>query len=284
MARLALGTVQFGMAYGVSNARGQVPAEEARTILRRAHAAGMRVLDTAAAYGEAEQVLAAALGGQHDFRVVTKTLTFANGLPAVEARARRSAALLGEAADALLVHAANDLASDDGAARWRMLERLRDEGLFRRIGISAYAADAPLALAKRFRPDLMQVPVSLLDQRLITDGTLEGLRALGIEVHARSVFLQGLLLMQPGALPPKLAYAAPVLREIQTRIAASGGAPLAAALGFILNRPEIDFAVVGVTGLRELEEILDAAAEPSPRLDWAACALHDPLLLTPSLW
>jgi len=84
--KLGLGTVQFGQAYGVSNRTGQVSSDDVRTILDRAAAAGIRVLDTAANYGEAEAVLA----GQNTqpFRIVTKTASAKNGIDAVIARAR----------------------------------------------------------------------------------------------------------------------------------------------------------------------------------------------------
>jgi aryl-alcohol dehydrogenase-like predicted oxidoreductase len=283
--RLGLGTVQFGQAYGVSNARGQVPPDEVAALLTRAAAAGIAVLDTAANYGEAEAVLGALPALTRPFRLVTKTIALKNGLDAVLARARQSARTLGRTpVDLLLVHSAADLRSPDGPALWRGLSALRDEGLFGGIGISAYVADDPAQLARDFRPAAMQVPVSLLDQRLIRSGTLAAMKDMGVEIHARSLFLQGLLFLEAGKLPPKLRHAAPHLDQLRHRFAAAGTTPLAAALAFALNRPEIDVAVVGVTTIAELDEILAAAAHPSPPLDWSACALDDEIVLTPSLW
>lgn len=273
--KLGLGTVQFGQAYGVSNKLGQVSPSDVGAILERAAAAGIRLLDTAANYGEAESVLA-----QHHtkpFRIVTKTASARNSVESVIARARQSAQTLG--ADTLLVHAAADL---QDAALWPALQKLKSEGLFARIGISAYAADDPAALAERFRPDVMQLAVSMLDQRLIRDGTLARLKDLNVEVHARSVFLQGLLFMD--TLPEKLHPAAPALSAIKEEIAKAGSTPLAAALGFVLSRPEIDVALVGVAQPMELDEILECAAHPPPVLDWRALALDDEVALTPSRW
>jgi aryl-alcohol dehydrogenase-like predicted oxidoreductase len=272
------------MAYGISNVRGQVSTAEVAAILGRALEAGVQTIDTAAAYGNAEDVLAGALQGRRDFRIVSKTLRISHGLKAVEDRVRRSAEILGTPIDTMLVHSAGDLLGTDGENLWMTLMRLRDGGLVRRIGISAYAADDPLMLAKRFQPQVFQLPVSLLDQRLVTDGTLASLKSAGIELHVRSVFLQGLLLMQPEEVPVKLAHAVPDLKRVRALIAASGATPLEAALGFVLQRPEIDDVVVGVTGIRELDEILAAAMVPSPTLDWHACGLNDPVLLDPSLW
>ncbi len=196
------------------------------------------------------------------------------------ARARQSAAALKP--DTLLVHAASDLQGAEGEALWAALTRLRDEGVFRKIGISAYVADDPAKLAAHFRPDVMQLPFSLLDQRLLADGTLARLCDLGVEVHARSLFLQGLLFLE--TLPDKLRHAAPHLARVRTQLRQAGTTPLAAALGFVLSRPEIAIGLVGVTSAGELDEIIAAAQSPLPDLDWASFALQDELVLTPSLW
>lgn len=275
MTKIGLGTVQFGQAYGVSNSRGQVSKDEAAAILAKAAAGGISLLDTAANYGEAEQVLSRLDTGS--FRIVTKTISVKNGVAGVVARARASAQSL--AADTLLVHAAADLADE---ALWPALQALKREGVFRKIGISVYAADDPARLAARFAPDVIQLPFSLLDQRLLKDGSLARLRELGVEVHARSLFLQGLLFM--ATPPPKLAYAAGQLAAVKAKIQAAGSTPLAAALGFALSRPEIAIALVGVTAPAELEEILAAAGRPLPALDWEGLALNDETLLTPSRW
>ena len=277
--RLGLGTVQFGQAYGISNRRGQVPLEEARVILSRADRAGMGLIDTAANYGDAEQVLSQSDKGK--LRIVTKTMGAAQGVDAVVARVRQSAKNLGRV-DLLLVHGASDLAGDNGRLLWNALQALKVNGEIGGLGISAYVADDPVRLAEQFRPDAMQLPFSLLDQRLLQDGSLRRLKALGVEIHARSLFLQGLLFMDTP--PKKLSYAAPMLAQLKAQIERGGSTPLSAALAFVLARPEVDVAVVGVNAARQLDEILAAISMPSPELDWAACALDDTRILTPSLW
>ncbi|MGY4468397.1 aryl-alcohol dehydrogenase-like predicted oxidoreductase [Bradyrhizobium sp. LB9.1b] len=216
---------------------------------------------------------------------MTKALPLSHGLEQVERRARRSLDLLGRRpADAILVHAAGDLAGPDGSRLWALLERLRDEGLYRRIGISAYFADRPLELARRYRPDLMQLPFSLLDQRLQQSGQLALLKELDIEIQVRSVFLQGLLFMDPAQLPPRLAHAGPALANTQARIRQAGVRLIEAALGFVLAQDDVDVTVVGVTNTHELAQIVAALATRVSDIDWRACAIDDPVTLTPSLW
>jgi aryl-alcohol dehydrogenase-like predicted oxidoreductase len=167
---------------------------------------------------------------------------------------------------------------------WSLLQRLRGEGLCQRIGISAYVNDGPLELAQKYRPDLIQIPFSVLDQRLKRSGALQGLKELQIEVHARSIFLQGLLLMESRKLPARLAHAEPVLAAIRARIERAGLTPIEAAVSFVLGQKEVDVALVGVTRDAELADIIAASAVKCPEFDWAACAIDDPVTLTPSLW
>jgi len=283
--RLGLGTAQFGSDYGVSNMRGRIGRPEASAILQAAALGGMELIDTAATYGDAEAMLGALLPRHSPFRIMTKAMPVSQGVHAVEARARASLRRLGlETADALMVDGAGDLLGPQGPALWNRLRVLKDEGLFQRIGISAEVGDDPLGLARRFKPDLMQVPVSLLDQRLTADGRLAAIAELGIEIHLRSVFLQGLLFLPRHGLPTVLAEAGPRLSRIRLMIAEAGADPLQAALAFALSRPEASAVVVGVTSAAELRAVLAAAAAPAPALDWTRFALDHPLALDPHLW
>jgi aryl-alcohol dehydrogenase-like predicted oxidoreductase len=284
-AELGLGTAQFGLDYGVSNPRGCVPESEVRTILETAARARLTLVDTAASYGDAERVLGRSWPFPSPFRVVTKTIRASEGLDRLEARARRSLERMGVArGHALLVEAAEDLSGGEGRLLWARLERLKAEGLFQKIGFSAYGTDDPLRLARRFNPDVVQAPGSMLDQRLIKDGTLQGLAEHGVEVHLRSVFLQGLLFLPRDGLPPALADAGPKLSRLRRMLAEAGADPLRAALAYAQTQTGASSVIVGVTSAAELRAILAAAAGPAPDLDWSAMALDHPVALDPRLW
>jgi aryl-alcohol dehydrogenase-like predicted oxidoreductase len=283
--RLAIGTAQFGLNYGVSNDRGQVPAEIAAQILRDAKTAGISLVDTAAMYGDAEFVLAELLAQLPGFRVVTKTISLAGGTSAVVSRARQSSEKFGSLASyALLVHSAADLRSSEGPALWRALLQMRDSGRFAKIGISAYASDDPVYLARRFRPDIMQVPVSVLDQRLVRSGALATLKCLEVEIHARSVLVQGAVFLDPSALPSILAHAQETLARFRQKLDQRGLTPLQAAIGFPLTVPEIDRVIVGMTGPDELAQIVSVASAPQGHLPWDELAVEDEVLLDPRKW
>ncbi len=284
-ADLGLGAAQFGLDYGVSNARGRVPEDEVRLILDTAAANQVGFVDTAPAYGDSERVLGQSWPFPSPFRVVTKTVAIGEGLDRVETRARRSLEKMGlSRGHALLVHSAEDLLGPDGPALWDRLQGLKDEGLFQKIGVSCYGSDEPVHLARRFRPDLIQLPCSLLDQRPDRDGTLRSLADLGVEIHLRSIFLQGLLFLDRDQLPPALSDAGPRLSRIRRALAEAGADPLQAALAYAQTRPGAAAVILGVTSAAELRAILAAAATPVPDLDWAALALDHPVALDPRRW
>jgi aryl-alcohol dehydrogenase-like predicted oxidoreductase len=218
-------------------------------------------------------------------RVTVKAARGDRGPDYVEAEAHATIARLGlTRADAIMVQSAGDLFSAYGMAMWDRLKALRDGGFFDRSGISAYASDDPAGLARRFRPDLIQAPASLLDQRLLVDGSLAAVREMGIEVHLRSIFLNGLLFLPPDRVPNQLRGAAGRLSRARRLIAEGRSDPLQAALGFALSRPEANVVIVGAATAAELQAVIAAAASPPPELDWDDMALDDPEALDSRRW
>jgi aryl-alcohol dehydrogenase-like predicted oxidoreductase len=285
ISKLGLGAAQFGLDGGPPT-RGRAPESEVREILSVAAQAGIGVLDTGAASMHGEAVLGAVMPRPTPFRVTVKAPRGDRGPVFVEAEARASLARLGLThADAIMVQSAGDLFSSYGGAWWDCLKTLRDDGLFTHVGISAYASDDPAGLARRFQPDLIQAPASLLDQRLLVDGSLAAVRDLGVEVHLRSIFLNGLLFLPPDRAPSQLGAASISRLSRARRLIAEGRSdPLQAALGFALSRPEASAVIVGAATAAELSAVVAAAASPPPDLDWDDMAMEDPEALDPRRW
>jgi len=288
---LGLGTVQFGLDYGISNQHGRPSSDEVAAILTLASDKGMRLLDTAAAYGSSEEVLGACPAAE-PFRIVTKAGPFGAQAGAVErGRAteemfRRSLSRLGRSSiDGLLVHSADDLLGEGGEEIHAAMQGLKAAGLVEKIGSSVYSPGQVEALLERFEIDLVQAPFNVFDQRLERQGTLARLKERGIEVHARSAFLQGLLLMQPEELGEYFAPARPALEAFRAAAAEAGLSPFEACLQFAMRPSGVDVVLCGVNRRRELEEILAAIAKPATGgLDFAALAFDDTRFIHPQNW
>jgi aryl-alcohol dehydrogenase-like predicted oxidoreductase len=189
-----------------------------------------------------------------------------------------------ERVDTILAPSATDLFSPLGPQLWDRLKALKDQGLCKRIGVPVYASDDPVGVARRFKPDLVQAPASLLDQRLLLDGSLSEIAGLGVEVHLRSIFLNGLLFLPPDRAPHHLKAAAGRISRARRLIAEGRSDPLQAALGFALSRPEASAVLVGIASAAEMSAVVAAAMSPPPDLDWDEMALDDPAALDPRAW
>lgn len=286
VSRLALGTAQFGLAYGIANRTGQVPLAAASESLALAQAAGLDTIDTAIGYGESESVLGR-IGVEH-WRVISKLPPIPDDCPDVEqwledALAGSLSRLGLPRLHGLLLHAPADLLGAQGPALLRGLRNAKECGQVGRLGISIYDPAELDAILPVFEPEIVQSPFNVLDRRLETSGWLARLHGNGTEIHVRSIFLQGLLLMDETAYLPKFAPWQDLLQRWRQWLAARQVSAVAAALGFVAQRPEISRLVVGIDGPAQLNEIIAAArlAAPSVPEDLQG---HDPKLLNPSNW
>ena len=291
MSALGLGTAQLGSPYGVSNRSGQPSEAEAAAILEYALESGIGVIDTAPAYGDAEALLGRLLP-EAGVRIVTKTpplacdeLTTA-ACDAVRRSAESSLERLRRARlDALLVHHGSELALPGAERLAHCLLELRDAGIARQLGVSVYTHDDLVAARALLPLEVVQLPLNILDQRFLRDGTLEELHAEGVEVHVRSVFLQGLLLMKPEELPVRLTAAELPLRRFHEMRRQHGLSRIEAALAFVRERACVDVVVVGANSARELAECVSAMGMGLERgMDFAALAVEDPEVIDPRRW
>ena len=285
LAKLGLGSGQFPLDQSSAGMRGRSPKDQVREILEIAARARLPIFDVAGRSTPAEQALGEILPRPNPFRIAVSTVRADRGPDLVEAELRATLRRLHvEQADMVLVPSAADLLGPQGQALWIRLQQLRHEGFCKKIGISVYASDDPVGLTRRFRPDVVQAPASLLDQRLLVSGALAEIANMGVEVHLRSIFLNGLLFLPPDRVPSQLKGAAGRISRARRLIAEGRSDPLQAALGFALSRPEASAVLVGVTSAAELSAVIAAASSPPPDLDWDDMALDDPTVLDPRQW
>jgi aryl-alcohol dehydrogenase-like predicted oxidoreductase len=136
----------------------------------------------------------------------------------------------------------------------------------------------------KFNIDLIQLPINILDQNLLIDGWLKKIKEKGIEIHARSVFLQGVLLMPRHTLP---AYFSDIYNNIEDFIGHAHKLSLSCAelaLGFVQNIDEIDKIIVGVNTINQLREIIEAKQVDLDIIEFRRISVNDPNYTNPSLW
>lgn len=256
--KLALGTVQFGTDYGVTNSQGQVKLDVVKDILIEAKAAGIQVLDTAAAYGSSEQVLGRVSVSQ-EFNVITK-------IPALgvspSGKLTKSFNLSLERLSrnylsGLLFHAENDLLGKQANVFYKEVISLRDEGKVSKIGASFYSVDAARFVIENFDIDLIQIPANQLDRRFEKSGVLNFAKEKGIEVHARSLFLQGLLAVPKRGRPSQF-HAYSELMHFDNLAKEKGLTPVQLALSYLKQSPFIDSGVIGCLSVAQLKGIISA--------------------------
>jgi aryl-alcohol dehydrogenase-like predicted oxidoreductase len=243
VSKLGLGTVQFGLPYGISNAQGQTSAAEVSRILLAASEHGITVLDTASAYGTAEAVL-----GKNDlqkFSVVSKYITPSPGKSVEEQLKQTLAHLHVKALYGYLAHRPAEILSD--TMQWKKLKDLQQQGLIEKIGFSINTTDELKALlGKDLIPELVQVPYNYFDNRF--ENLLTALKEKGCEIHTRSAFLQGLFFKDTNTLPAFFDVVKPLIKRVQQQTHNISGALLHYAAG----RSFIDKVIIGVENAQQL--------------------------------
>ena len=285
--KLTLGTAQFGLDYGVANAIGKVDKEETLEILTFAKQAGINTLDTAIGYGDSEKRLGQA--GMDSWNIITK-------LPEVKvehsdinywvnSQINNSLLRLNVlSVYGILLHRPLQLLEKNGSQLWNSLEGLKERSITKKIGFSVYSPDELDKLWKAgFIPDIVQAPYNVFDQRLKDSGWLSKLNDNKVEVHTRSVFLQGLLLMPSDKRPKYFSKWNNLFNEWDLWLKTNKISGLEAALNFALSEYLIDKIIVGVDNKTQLSEVISASKK------YTLCVpkilnTTDEKLINPSLW
>lgn len=292
--QLTLGAAQLGLSYGVANATGMPSEDDARDILDAAVAGGIEVVDTARAYGASEERIGhwMASCGTGNVKVVTKipavpeTNRLAREQFVAACLAASSRALGQSRLDLVLAHQARDLLDD---AVISALEKAVRDGLIAGFGASVYEPEEASLLVRHVPIQAIQAPISLVDRRMPEAGLLDDALAAGIAVFARSVFLQGVLLMPPGCLPAHLTPLTDAIISFR-RLASDLGMSLhALALAGVRDLHGVTSVVVGMERVEQMQPHLAAMATPALQTnvmeEIARIVKGLPLeVINPSLW
>ena len=283
---IALGTAQFGSSYGISNVSGKVKKTEARAILELGKKFGITTLDTAIAYGGSEDVLGDI--GCQGWDVITKIPEIPSDCSSVSkwicTEVQKSLERLKvDKLYGLLLHHPNQLLSSNGRSIFEALVVLKDRGYVENIGISIYNPGQLPKLIENYDLDIVQCPMNIFDTRMQDSGWLDRLRRDNIEIHVRSIFLQGLLLMKPEARPSKLASYEQLWMSWDNWLLENNLSALDACVNWILGVPELSRILIGVQSSEQLQQILSTCGDRLPDMPSWGDFLDDKLI-DPTHW
>ena len=288
MSKLGLGTVQFGIDYGVNSVDGQVRPEEVKKILSYAYSKHIDLLDTAPAYGKSEKILGRI--NNLDFKVVTKTRHFDslkitnNEVRLLNNDFKDSLNNLNqENIYGLLIHNADDLLKPGAKKIFDKLQELKHTKKLIKVGVSVYDHIQLESILDIFDIDIVQLPLNILDRRMIDSGMLALLYRKGIEVHVRSVFLQGLLLMSAKNRPSKFNRWSSLWNLWYEWLNDNHISAVEATIRHAVSFPEISKVLVGVDTVNQLKEIFIATSGVLPKIP-VELYTDDTDLLNPSNW
>lgn len=284
--KLALGTAQFGLNYGVANTQGKISHSSAEEIIKYCRSAGIKILDTAISYGESEQCLGSI--GVQDFNIVTKLPHIPDAISDIESWIMEEVSssisrLNTKSLYGLMLHRPDQLFGRHGAAIVTSLEKLKDMGVIQKVGVSVYSPDEFQDLFLIHDFDLVQCPFNLIDRRLVSSGWLKKLKNSGVEVHVRSSFLQGLLLMPRNKIPRNFQAWSSLWDHWDAWLEENTVSPIEACLAYVLSESNIDQIVVGVDSKKQLQQIT-GAIETTCLDSFPDISSFDNELINPSNW
>ena len=257
MNRIVLGGAQLGLPYGILNGGETLSREEVARILDTAFGHGIDSIDTAIAYGQSESIIGET--AQNRFKVISKLppipSSVSNVSEWVHAQVDASLSRLKcTSLDALLLHRPQDLTGIHGAELYDAISSLKIEKIIHRFGVSIYEPDELADIIGKFDIDIVQAPFNVFDRRIL--GVIDQLAALNIELHVRSVFLQGVLIAGPAGRPQRFEPWSEHFALFDEWVHSTGMSAMSCCLGFALQQPGIAKLVIGTTSAKSLAEIM----------------------------
>jgi len=243
-----LGSAQFGSDYGIANKYGKVKYTEIKKILSFAYKKGINTIDTASGYGISEQIIGKYLNDNPEQRwsIITK---LSGPLELFKKQIRTSIIRLGRKPDVVLAHSISDLFKP---SLTDIISWLKDEMGIKKIGVSVYGNDEIEKVLTYAKMDVIQCPLNALDTRLYRNGVLDDIKSNELELHVRSVFLQGLFFLSDKKLKQNFFDALPHIKKLRT-ISKDLGLTLAElSLLWVHSLDQVDKVIIGVDNVQQL--------------------------------
>jgi len=259
MNRIVLGGAQLGLPYGILNGGETLSREEVARILDAAVGHGIDSIDTAIAYGQSESVIGET--AQNRFNIISKLPPLPSEVPNVSEWVRTQveaslSRLKCTSLDALLLHRSQDLTDAHGVELYAAISSLKIKKIIHRFGVSIYTPDELNGILGTFDIDVVQAPLNVFDRRIL--GVIDQLTARNIEVHVRSVFLQGVLIASSKDRPQRFQPWSEHFSQFDTWVRSTGVSAMACCLGFALQQPGVAKLVIGTMSAESLTEIMNS--------------------------
>jgi aryl-alcohol dehydrogenase-like predicted oxidoreductase len=284
MNRIVLGGAQLGLPYGILNNGESLGDAQVAEILDTAFEFGINQIDTAIAYGNSEALIGT--HGQGRFAIISKlppipdVCTDVQGWVGEQITSSLSR-LRVTRLDALLLHQPSDLTGKHGDNLFSAISQLKKNQLIKRFGLSIYSPHDLDGILEDFELDVVQTPFNVFDQRI--NAHIERLSSLGIEIHARSIFLQGVLLTSHSTRPTFFDRWNNELSRFDAWVKETGQSAMQCCLSFALQNKWISKIVIGSTSAQSLSEVMRCVQTTSnfasPNFD-----ITDETLIDPRLW
>ena len=283
--RLVLGTAQLGADYGIAHTSKKITTQEFQAIMGVARGAGVNSIDTAMAYGDSQKVLGEI--GVGEWSITTKLPSVPDDITSIrkwysDAIASSLLELKVRKINTLLIHNVKELSGRFGSELIKLLHDSKIKGDVINIGVSIYAPQDLDSFYHNFRPDIVQCPYNIFDQRIATSGWLQKLTADNVEVHARSVFLQGVILREITELNAYFDAWYSNFENWDNFCSRYSFSKLQAALGFVKVEKRIKKIIVGIENRNQLTQILEAYQANSSEIFVGPC--EDKALVNPLMW
>ena len=283
MSKLALGTAQFGMNYGISNTTGIVSEKKVSRILEYARTIEVNLIDTSSNYGISEAVLGSS--DLKNYKIVTKGSNFAisNGPNDTFHKFNESIKKLNiNSVYSYMFHNEQDLLGHHKETLFNNFVELKNDKKIQKIGLSCYNLSNLYEIIDSFEIDIVQLPINVFDQRFLE--ILPLLKEKKIEVHARSIFLQGLLMME---LSDIKSYFNPIYKKISSyhsELQKKEVSLLDGAMNFVKKIPQLDYIVVGISCLSQLISIYESYNKVLPDINYIPYKCDEDAMVDPSKW
>jgi len=282
--KIVLGTAQFGLKYGVANKVGRITNDEVMKIINLSNKHNINTLDTAISYGDSENIL----GNQkiQKWKIITKLPAVPDNVSDIENYVNENfnnslEKFKTKNIYALLLHSPNQLFEGKGKRIFNSLNNLKDKGLISKVGISVYSPFELDRILESYDFDIVQFPMNILDCRFLESDILINLKKRGVETYARSIFLQGLLLMK--ARPLYFNRWDHIWSEWDRWLNLLKISPLEACVRFAISQNNLDNIIIGVDSSTHLTEIINNSTTSLPSLpNWPLNIDNE--LINPSFW